>query len=76
MRALLVARKQLQYKLRDTELSLRGILWGFGLKVGKVSDKTFEARIRELVTCHPMLEQIVAAMLGRESRETATFPLS
>ena len=55
VRALLVARKQLQHKLRDVELSLRGILRGFGLKVGKVTDKTFEAHIRELVTGHPML---------------------
>jgi transposase len=49
-RALLVARKQLQQKFRDVERSLRGILRGFGLKVGKVTDKTFEARIRELVS--------------------------
>src|SRR5262245_17008060 len=64
VRALLVARKQLQHKLRDIELSLRGILRGFGLKVGKVTDKTFEARIRELVTGHPMLEQIAEAVRG------------
>src|SRR5499427_6430805 len=63
-RALLVGRKLLQHKLRDIELSLRGILRGFGLKVGKVTDKTFEARIRELVTGHPMLEQIAEAMLA------------
>src|SRR5262245_8128360 len=49
---------------QDIELSLRGILRGFGLKVGKVTDKTFEARIRELVTGHPMLEQIAEAMLA------------
>src|SRR5215467_1252473 len=64
VRALLVARKQLQHKLKDIERSLRGILRGFGLKVGKVNDKTFEARIRELVTGHPMLEQIAEAMLA------------
>src|SRR5215468_8432162 len=48
--ALLVARKQLLGKLLDVELSIRGILRGFGLKVGQVTRKTFEARIRELVT--------------------------
>src|SRR5215813_9739690 len=64
VRALLVARKLLQHKLRDIELSLRGILRGFGLKVGRVTDKTFEARIRELVTGHPMLQQIAEAMLA------------
>ena len=42
VRALLVARKQLQHKLTDIELSIRGILRGFGLKVGQVTDKTFE----------------------------------
>jgi transposase len=63
VRALLVARKQLQHKLIDIELSIRGILRGFGLKVGKVTRKDFEKRIRELVTGHAMLEQIVDAML-------------
>ena len=37
VRALLVARKQLQAKMRDIELSLRGLLRGFGLKVGEIS---------------------------------------
>ena len=37
-------RKELQHKLKDIQLSLRGILRGFGLKVGKVTDKTFEAQ--------------------------------
>ena len=63
VRALLVARKQLQHKLTDVELSIRGILRGFGLKVGKVTKKDFGKRISELVTGHTMLEQIVDAML-------------
>ena len=50
MRALLVARRQLLGRLVDVELSIRGILRGFGLKVGQVTRKTFEARIWELVT--------------------------
>jgi transposase len=37
VRAPLVARKQLQHKLTDIEPSNRGILRGFGLKVGKVA---------------------------------------
>src|SRR5262245_52329362 len=45
IRALLVARKQLLGRLLDVELSIRGILRGFGLKVGQVTRKTFEARI-------------------------------
>src|SRR5215475_9003269 len=36
----------------------------FGLKVGKVTDKTFEARILELVTGHLMLDQTAEAMLA------------
>src|SRR6266702_2956439 len=50
VRALLVARKQLLGRLIDVELSIRGILRGFGLKVGPVTRKGFEARIHELMT--------------------------
>ena len=63
MRALLVARKQLLGRLIDVELSIRGILRGFGLKVGPVARKGFEARIRELVTGQATLERIAGAML-------------
>jgi transposase len=48
-RAVLGARKLLQIKLHDIELSLRGTLRGFGLKVGKTTPKTFEGRVRSLV---------------------------
>src|SRR5262249_59983466 len=63
-RALLVARKQLLGRLLDVELSIRGILRGFGLKVGQVMRKTFEARIRELVTGQATLGRIAEAMLS------------
>ena len=63
MRALLVGRKLLQSKLRDVELSIRGILRGFGLKVGEVSKARFAARVRELVAGQAMLEAVVGAML-------------
>src|SRR5262245_12159163 len=72
VRALLVARKQLQHKLRDIELS-RGILRGFGLKVGRVTAKTFEARIRNLVIGHAMLEQIAEAMLAARATLLTQF---
>ena len=49
VRALLVGRKLLQGKLLDVELSIRGILRGFGLKLGEVSKGRFAARVRELV---------------------------
>jgi len=46
------------------ELSIRGILRGFGLKVGPVTRKGFEARIRELVAGQATLERIAGAMLS------------
>ena len=58
VRALLVGRKLLQAKLLDVELSIRGILRGFGLKVGEVSRGRFEVRIRELAGGHTMLETV------------------
>jgi transposase len=63
VRALLTARKLLQGKLQDIELGIRGLLRGFGLKVGQVSKGKYEARIRELALGHPMLEPVTAAML-------------
>ncbi len=63
-RALLTARKLVQAKLHDLELSLRGILRGFGLKVGPTTPARFEARIRELVAGHPNLETIAASLLA------------
>ena len=63
IRALLTGRKLLLGKLRDVELGIRGLLRGFGLKVGQVSKGRYEARIRELTAGHPMLEPVAAAML-------------
>ena len=71
VQALLVARKQLQAKMRDVELSLRGLLRGFGLKVGEISKGQFAARVRTLVAGHTMLERIAEAMLqAREALRT------
>lgn len=63
-RALLTARKLVQEKLHDVEMSLRGILRGFGLKVGRTTPVLFEARIRELVDGHPRLEAIAQRLLA------------
>jgi transposase len=63
VRALLVARKLLQSKQTDVELSIRGILRGFGLKVGLISKGQFAARVRLLVSGHGMLEQLIEPML-------------
>lgn len=62
-RALLTARKLVQAKLHDIEMSLRGILRGFGLKAGVTTPRTFEARVCELVTGHPTLTVIAQALL-------------
>ena len=51
----------------DVEFSIRGILRGFGLKMGMVTRKRFEARVRELYAGHAMLEQICSAMLTARS---------
>ncbi len=72
-RAILTARKQMQAKLHDVEGSLRGILRGFGLKVGKTTPKTFEGRIRELVAGHPTLETVAAGMLSARAALLLAF---
>jgi transposase len=64
VRAMLTARKLVQSKLRDVENSLRGILRGFGLKVGKATEREFAGRIAELVSGHPRLEAIAQALLA------------
>ena len=63
-RALLTARKLVQGKLYDIEMSLRGILRGFGLKVGWTTKTGFASRIGELVEHHPVLEAIAKALLA------------
>jgi transposase len=63
-RAVLTARKLVQSKLRDIENHLRGILRGFGLKVGKTTNRSFAERIRELVANHASLEIIAEALLS------------
>src|SRR3954470_2242812 len=63
-RALLTARKLLQAKHHDVELSLRGVLRGFGLKVGPTTPRSFPGRIRELVAGHPTLVTIAEALLA------------
>jgi transposase len=62
-RAVLGARKLLQIKLHDIEMSVRGTLRGFGLKVGKTTPKTFENRVRSLVAEHPTLLSVSDALL-------------
>jgi transposase len=64
LRAMLSARKLVQSKLRDVENHLRGILRGFGLKVGHTTARSFAGRIRELVAGQANLETIAQALLA------------
>ena len=73
IRARLSARKLLVAKLRDVESSLRGILRGFGLKVGTVSQGKFEARLRELVAGQARLERVVGPLLRARAALRAEY---
>jgi transposase len=72
-RALLTARKLLQAKRHDVEMSLRGVLRGFGLKVGPTTPRTFEARVRELVDGHPTLVTVAEALLAARTELLRRF---
>ena len=73
VRALLTARKLIQGKLLDIESGIRGVLRGFGLKVGPISRGRFEARIRELVEGQSMLATVVGSMLAARATLQAEF---
>jgi transposase len=64
LRAILTARKLVLSKRHDLEMSLRGILRGFGLKVGRTTPRSFEARVRELVDGHATLLAVADALLS------------
>jgi transposase len=69
VRALLTARKLLQTKNHDVEISLRGVLRGFGLRVGPTPPRRSLCRIRELFAGHGTLSTVAAA----RSRHAARF---
>ena len=58
LRALLSGRKLLVAKLRDLDNGIRGLLRGFWLKVGQVSEAAFPARVRELADGQSGLEAL------------------
>lgn len=62
-RTLLSARKMLLGKMIDVEMSIRGLLRGFGLKVGPTTKPKFALRIRELITGQAMLEAVIEPLL-------------
>ena len=63
-RALLTARKLVLGKLLDVQMSLRGILRGFGLKIGRTTKAGFASRVVELTEHHPALKAIAKALLA------------
>ncbi|MDZ5696158.1 IS110 family transposase [Chelativorans sp. M5D2P16] len=63
LRFLLVARKLLLKQQYELENSIRGSLKVFGLKVGTVTRRMFEPRVRELVDGRPSLIAIVDPLL-------------
>jgi transposase len=73
VRSLLTARKLLQGKLLDIESGIRGVLRGFGLKVGPISRGRFEARILELVSGQTMLETVIGSMLAARAALQTEF---
>ncbi len=72
-RAVLQARRLMKDKQHDVELSLRGLLRNFGLKLGKVTPKTYEQRVRELSAGEPVLEGLVEAMLRARAALMAQY---
>src|SRR5207245_4124326 len=63
-RSLLTARKLVQSKLRDVENSLRGILRGFGLKVGRTTQRGSGGRTERMCGGHCLLRGIAGAQRG------------
>ena len=62
-RALLSSRKSVKDAIIDMELSLRGVLRNFGLKLGQVSKGRYEARVRELIAGNAMLDAAAEPIL-------------
>lgn len=62
-RAILTSRKAIQRGIVNIELSVRGILRNFGLKIGRISKTGFDARVRELAEGNEMLVAAVEPIL-------------
>lgn len=72
-RTLLAGRKMLQSRYIDIEMCLRGLLRGYGLKVGPTRPKTFEVRVRELAASVPGLIETIDALLGARAALVEQF---
>jgi transposase len=63
LRVPLGARRTLQKAMISIELSMRGLLRGFGLKVGQVSRRRLPERAKEIADGKEMLTAMVTSML-------------
>ena len=71
VRTLLTARSALGRKRHDLDMTLRGLLRGFGLKVGRTTKKSFATRVRELAGDNATLKIACEALLvAREALES------
>src|ERR687894_93200 len=64
LRALLTACKLLVGKVRDLDNGIRGLLRGFGLKMGLIGERAFAARASELVGGRAALKTLVGPLLA------------
>ncbi len=62
-RAILTSRKAIRRGIISIELSVRGVLRNFGLKIGQISQTGFDARVRELAEGNVMLVAAVEPIL-------------
>lgn len=62
-RALLATRSTLGRRLRDIDNSVRGLLRGFGLRVPRPRHGKWATGIRDLITGHPTLPDIIEPLL-------------
>ena len=68
IRTLLTSRAQLVNMRRDIGSKIRGLLKTFGKVVGKVGDRGYEVRVRELTAGEAGLEDTVLALLAVRER--------
>lgn len=63
LRVLLNNRSTLGRRKRDIENEVRGVLKGFGIKLGRVTRLSFGLRVREALIDHPRLMAMIEPML-------------
>ena len=72
-RTLLTARKRMLEQAFDVENTIRGLLKGHGLKVGRVTRTTFAPRVRELVAAVPVVAAAIEPLLTAHATLRKSF---